>query len=175
GIGGTFMPQMADHDVLKLEEYYKSHGYQDINVSRELVYDENYRTVDLVFHIHEGVRYRVKDVQIEGSTSFDRNELASLTKLKSGNYFSKQVVEGDLNNITSYIGWRGRLASAQPELFVEEPGVVRVRYEVNEKTEARVGEVKIIGNEVTRDNVIRRVIGLYPGQILRYPELRIAE
>src|SRR6185436_6901047 len=37
------------------------------------------------------------------------------------------------------------------------------------------GEVYIVGNTVTQDRVIRRMLGLYPGQVLRYPELKIAE
>src|SRR5262249_39630715 len=115
-IGGVFNPLLADHDALKLEEYYKGHGFQDVKVSRELVYDENYRTVDLVFHIHEGVRYRIGTVQIEGTPHYDRNELASVTKLKTGAFFSKAVVEGDAKNMTDYIGWRGQLAGVQPEL-----------------------------------------------------------
>ncbi len=39
----------------------------------------------------------------------------------------------------------------------------------------RVGEVIIVGNEKTRDDVIRREVPLYPGQVLSYPDLRTAE
>jgi outer membrane protein assembly factor BamA len=39
----------------------------------------------------------------------------------------------------------------------------------------KVGEVKIFGNQVTKDYVIRRQIPLGPGQILSFPDLRIAE
>ncbi|MFO0964053.1 MAG: BamA/TamA family outer membrane protein [Gemmataceae bacterium] len=46
---------------------------------------------------------------------------------------------------------------------------------MREAEPAKVGRVIIVGNEVTKDRVIRRVLGLYPGQTLRYPELRIAE
>jgi outer membrane protein insertion porin family len=38
-----------------------------------------------------------------------------------------------------------------------------------------VGKVIIDGNTVTKDEVIRRAIGIYPGQVLRFPELRLAE
>jgi hypothetical protein len=39
----------------------------------------------------------------------------------------------------------------------------------------RVGQVIITGNHVTKDWVIRQVVGLYPGQVFRFPELRLAE
>jgi outer membrane protein assembly complex protein YaeT len=60
-------------------------------------------------------------------------------------------------------------------LIYPEPGVCLVKYDVEERKPARVGEIYIVGNEVTRDSVIRRQIPLYPGQILTYPDLRLAE
>src|SRR5262245_28246866 len=45
--------------------------------------------------------------------------------------------------------------------------------EVPKKT--YVGEVIIVGNTITQDRVIREQVDLYPGQVLRYPELRLAE
>ena len=52
--GGKFDATVADHDAIKLEEYYRSYGYVDCHVSREveLSPDGNYAT--LVFHIREG-------------------------------------------------------------------------------------------------------------------------
>ena len=45
----------------------------------------------------------------------------------------------------------------------------------DERSPAYVGEVYIIGNRFTRDDVIRRQIPLLPGQILCYPDIRRAE
>jgi outer membrane protein assembly factor BamA len=39
----------------------------------------------------------------------------------------------------------------------------------------RVGNIYIIGNDRTREDVIRRQLRIYPGQILNYPEVRISE
>lgn len=38
-----------------------------------------------------------------------------------------------------------------------------------------VGEVIIVGNTITQDRVIRQAVNLYPGQVLRYPDLALAE
>lgn len=40
---------------------------------------------------------------------------------------------------------------------------------------ARVGQILILGNDITQDSVIRRAISLYPGQFLRQRDLRAAE
>src|SRR5205823_5267358 len=53
---------------------------------------------------------------------------------------------------------------------------VDVFYDFEEKpTPTRVGNVRIVGNTVTRDNVIRRQLEIYPGQILEWPNLKQAE
>jgi outer membrane protein insertion porin family len=52
---------------------------------------------------------------------------------------------------------------------------VQVNYEVEEKPPARVGQIYIVGNDRTRQNVILRQLPLYPGQILTYPDLKQAE
>src|SRR5690348_7391170 len=46
---------------------------------------------------------------------------------------------------------------------------------VEDRPTSYVGEIIIVGNTVTQDCVILKALGLYPGQVLRYPELRIAE
>lgn len=40
---------------------------------------------------------------------------------------------------------------------------------------SRVADIKIIGNTITRDSVIREALNLFPGQILDVRELRAAE
>ncbi|HMC66843.1 MAG TPA: BamA/TamA family outer membrane protein [Gemmataceae bacterium] len=72
------------------------------------------------------------------------------------------------------IGYTGVEAIVRDQVFYR-PGEVAVHYEVQERPPATVGQIIIYGNTVTRDNVIRRQIPLYPGQILTYPDLRRAE
>jgi outer membrane protein assembly factor BamA len=49
------------------------------------------------------------------------------------------------------------------------------QYKVEEAPRYVIGQVIIIGNEITQDAVIRKVIDLSPGQELSYPAIRLAE
>ena len=175
--GGTFYPAALEDDVFKLEQYYKNNGYQDVHVARELQFSDDFRFVDVLFHIQEGTRYRVHDITLE-SKKFPREQLESILTLKTGDYYNGSVVNADVRNLGDWVGWRGY----QPDVkqivtgIPDRPGEVRVQYLVEEKQQANVGEVIIVGNTVTQDRVIRRMLqGIQPGQILRYPELKIAE
>ncbi len=177
-ISGTFNPAMADNDVHDLMKYYRSFGFHDVKVNRELVYAGDGREVTLVFHIQEGVRYRVADTpHVIGVKSMSPEPLESLEKMKANQFYDEAKIKGDTTLIQNYIGYTGRdaRATAVPVYNETQPGIVQVNYEVEEKPPARVGQIYIVGNERTRQNVILRQLPLYPGQVLTYPDLKQAE
>jgi outer membrane protein insertion porin family len=173
--GGRFDPMTADHDVNKLEEYYKRYGFQDVHVSREFQWDQDYHHVRLVFHIREGPHYRVTTTQVEGNKILTEDLLLSQGKLHAGEFYSKDKADADISIIQAAYGNRGYGVTVREHDFSTAPGEIAVHYEVQERPPARVGEIIIVGNEVTRQNVILRQVPLYSGQILTYPDLRVAE
>jgi outer membrane protein assembly complex protein YaeT len=174
GIGGDYNPAMVDFDRAHLEEYYRTYGYQDVQVVPELQY-RGAEGVVLVFHIREGERYRVSRVDITGTKQFDVERVRSVTKLKEGEVYDRNVVQADLKNIRAQYGYTGRMVTPKEQVFQTGAGEVAVQYEVQERPPWTVGQVIIIGNEVTRENVIRRQVPLYPGQVLTIPDLQVAE
>jgi hypothetical protein len=70
----------------------------------------------------------------------------------------------------------------------ELPKVARAEYDVpkqsvgtrggkkqDEKPPSRVGQIFIVGNEKTSDEELLKALELFPGQILSFPDLRLAE
>src|SRR5205807_4568043 len=87
--GGTFEPGTADRDVGHLEEYYRTYGFQDVHVSRELRLDPDLRTVTLIFHIREGLRYRIASVHVDGNKLYTADQLLKYSKIKTGEFYNK--------------------------------------------------------------------------------------
>jgi outer membrane protein assembly complex protein YaeT len=176
-LGGKYQPVLVDNDALKLEQYYKDNGYLDARVTRELIVNDDLRTVDVVFHIHEGMRYKVQDVSLEGPKKLNRDLVQSVLRVRKGDTYNEHRVDADVRNITDLYGYRGYGVLAEKRLYFgdKEPGVVRVHYEVQERGPDIVGEIHIEGNTVTKDRVIRRVLQLEPGQTLQYPLVRAGE
>jgi outer membrane protein assembly complex protein YaeT len=176
--GGVFQPAMVEEDVHKLEDYYRNNGFLNIRVARELIFSDDFQFVDVVFHVQEGTRFTIKEnPTIDGAKALPAEQLFNIPRLKRGDFYSDKIAEADSKNIADYFGWRGYPVSVQKVIssVPEEPGVVRVQYQIEERPPVTVGRVIIIGNTVTRDEVIRREAGIYPGQVLRFPELRLAE
>ena len=101
--------------------------------------------------------------------------LLSQSKLRPGDYYSKDKADADVVLMQAAYGNRGYGVTVREHDFATGTGEVAVHYEVQEKPPAKVGQIYIVGNDVTRQNVILRQIPLYPGQILTYPDLRLAE
>ena len=176
--GGVFQPAMVEEDVHKLEDYYRNNGFLNVRVARELIFTDDFQFVDIVFHVQEGTRFVLKDnPTIEGAKNLPVEPIYAIPRLKKGDWYNDKAVEADTKNIADWFGWRGYPASVQKVVtsVPDEPGVVRVLYQIEERPPVTVGRVIIVGNTVTKDEVIRREVGLYPGQVLRFPELRLAE
>jgi outer membrane protein assembly factor BamA len=181
GVGGTYDASKIDEDVKKVEDYYKNNGFLSVRVSREIRFSDDFQWVDLKFHLEEGVRYKVKRVSIETSGRLVSKEKLEplITQTKAGEYFNETKATIDAKAMQDWEGYRAVSATVEPRTFMvqNEPGVVNVVFQEIERNQepAKVGHVYIVGNTVTRDSVIRRMVGLYPGQYLRYPEVKNAE
>jgi outer membrane protein assembly factor BamA len=180
--GGVFDPRKVEIDLLKLHEYYKGNGFHEVQIKVEPIFHNRDRQVQLEYHIHEGLRYRVKDIQVDAK-SFNQQQLAGMVMIKPNEYYDQRKVDADKERMKQVIGYQGYQVPIVEDVVQEGPGLVRVRYEVQEprpnaqgvRAPDRVNQVVIIGNDVTKDRVIRRLLNFYPGQVLLYPELKIAE
>jgi outer membrane protein insertion porin family len=156
---GIYQPDFQN-DITKIVEYYRNIGYVKVHVSRELKFSDDFREVDITYHIRKGLRFRVADWVIEGNTKNCAGQLESVVQLKKGDWYSEGVVKKDIIYIGDWGGWRGNpmeVKSVVTEL-PDNPGLVRVRYVVEQGSPAYVSQVITVGNPVTLDHVIRRVI-----------------
>ena len=174
-IGGEYNPQMVEADVQKLVEYYKTFGFHDVRISRELQWENDLRSVRLIFHVHEGQRYRLGEMQVDGPKDAPQDKIMAMVRGKNGEYFDGNLVQANMEAIKALRGYDGIETTVRKELLYKDNGVVDVRYEMQERPPNQVGQILIVGNDVTRQNVILRQVPLYPGQLLTFPDLKVGE
>jgi outer membrane protein insertion porin family len=174
-IGGDYEPKKVEADVMALVEYYKNLGYLDVRVYTEFIPQPDESHLKLIFHIFEGVRYRIGKIQLNGNKVYTEDQLMKLTKLREGEFYEKKVIQADLKLIEAKYGYEGRKVPVEHQYFVSGEGEVTVQYEVREMPPVHVGNIEPVGNTRTRTSVILKQIGLYPGQILTFPDLQVAE
>jgi outer membrane protein assembly complex protein YaeT len=177
GLGGTYNEAQTDNDVKKLEDYFHSNGYTYAKVFRELIFSQDYSLVDVIFHIKEGIRVKINQVNItQPNPAFSDSELRALLRLTPGDYWNEGKAKQDQKYIEAYIGYRGLKPRVEMDTIEADKGLMNIEYKIEQPPEPnKVGMIYIAGNDVTQDRVILRLLNLYPGQTLRYPELELGK
>ncbi|MFO0801019.1 MAG: outer membrane protein assembly factor BamA [Gemmataceae bacterium] len=177
-MGGKFNPASIDADVKKLTEYYHGLGYLAVQIEHEVIPAPDLASVRVVYHIRENTQYMVSGHDIAGNKTFTGEQLAIATTIQDGKRYDNWNTKADAKRIEGYYGMRGHRVAVEEvqHLIPDKPGEVQVTYQVHGDRGAptRVGNVRIVGNEITRDNVILRQLDVYPGQILQFPKLEDA-
>jgi len=162
---GALDLETADRDVVDLRNFYRSKGYLDAQVARDLTFDRNAAT--LTFLIEEGPRYRIRQDVFVGAKVFSPAELERGLNLLRGEYYDELKLRRDREEIRRRYGEIGYIEATETvkHAFTETPGEVDLVYTIHEGEQMRVGRIDIRGNTITREGVIRRQIQLRPGQL----------
>ena len=155
----------------KIADHYRNLGYLDVSVSLpEAVPVEGVSNkIDRVFTIVEGTRYKVGNMSVTGVKQYPADAVLGAVKdLKTGDIASAKALSDAAHAIEVYCG-SGEKALADTHVTVrriptEEYGdTVDLVFAVEEGVPVIIRNVLIRGNDYTKDKVIRREIGLSPG------------
>lgn len=175
---GEFDQERADRDAVDLQAFYREQGYLDARCGYRLEFDEVDRTnLTIVFLIEEGVRYRVKEIQFNGNSTFDTDRLAATIDFKPGDLMIEERRAAAVKAVQDAYGTVGYVdARVETALaFIEEAGEVTLRFDIVENKPSKFGAITIRGNAKTKDEVVRRELKFYPGEDYNTVKAREAE
>jgi outer membrane protein assembly complex protein YaeT len=175
---GALDEEQAERDALAVQQLYRDEGFLDARVGYRLDFDPIQRAnLDLVFVIEEGPRYRIKDINFEGNTVFSDSRLRGVMRLVPDKFARDEVLREDVKRVQDLYGEIGYVAARIDTRhdFLEEPGLVILRYTIDEGAQSRIGRITIRGNRQTKDEVVRRELRFYPGEYYNTVEARKAE
>jgi outer membrane protein insertion porin family len=172
--GGLAKRSEVEQDIQRLTSYYRSLGFFNAQVGREISESNDGRWLSLRFIINEGPRYNVRNVKFMGNEAFDESQLSSLITMhpnKPMPDFNVAIINEDLTEIRDLYGSQGFVFSDinVETRFLEEPGQVDLVYKIKEGKQYRVGQINVNyegGNSVTKSSVIRNRIDLRPGDLI---------
>lgn len=164
-------------DLASVRRYYTDRGYLDARVGDPDIRIQD-RNVNITIPVTEGRIYRIGRVRVEGATLFSTNELGrAMTGLRSGEIASLGAIEEAADRISSYYGDRGYLGTdVRREVDPSgQEGVVDLLFRIREGRMAHLQDVRIRGNTITQDRVIRREILVEPGERYNASLLRTSQ
>jgi outer membrane protein insertion porin family len=163
-IPGLYDEEKIQRDVVSVRNYYVEQGFLDVQVGRELAFSDDKEKLTVRMIVDEGPRYQVRSVAMEGVERFSRSLLKKQMNLSPGVAYTADSVRQDVDLVRDTYGEVGYIqASVRPVIdFTEEPGLVDVTFQVDEGRAVSIGEIRIEGNRLTQDKVIRRELRFFP-------------
>jgi outer membrane protein insertion porin family len=171
GLFGRYDAEMLENDRQKLVEYYHANGFFEAKVAPVTRSREKPGEIELTFVISEGPQYTVRNVIIEGNRRIKTEALRKDLELLAGKPFMMAMRDADKQRMLIQYGEIGCIdaqINCEPR-FTDRLGVVDLVYSIEEREPFTLGELMIVGNDRTKDKVIRREAvkaGLLPGEVL---------
>lgn len=174
---GAYRPELVEADRAALRAYYENRGFLDVQIEKPDVERLGGGKLELVYPIEEGPRYRLKSVGIEGEELFNADELMKQVRLQPGDVASRSEINDAASSVSRYYGNRGYIRNYVNPVISTDPETktADVIFDVSEGQPATIQEIKIRGNEKTRDEVIRRELAVYPGEKFHQQKVETSE
>jgi outer membrane protein insertion porin family len=151
--------QRLSADLEALRSHYLNRGYLDFTIeSTQVSITADRKDIFITVNVAEGEKYTVSEVRIGGQTLVPREELEKLLRIAPGDVFSRQRLVESQKAISDRLGNDGYAfanANAVPEVD-RDKRTVAFTILVDPGRRVYVRRINIVGNNKTRDEVVRR-------------------
>ncbi len=165
--GGKYDEQLFEEDLNNVVREYGNYGRLEADVvDTSMDFAPGGKGVDITIRVEEGPEYEVGSLEVAGNDVYDDDEVLNAIKVNAGDVHNRGQVEDDADAIAKGHRDSGYLdIRVAPQVTLDrENKVTNIVYNIEEGQLKYVHEVKITGNNVTKDEVIRREIFLMPGE-----------
>ena len=174
--GRTFDRSVLDNVEMFLREQYYDRGKYGVDIQTNVI-DRPNNTVRITIDVKEGDRAKIRQVNIVGNESFEEKEIRADFTLDTANWLSwirqddryaKEALEGDLEILRSFYMDRGyadfRVDSTQVAISPNKKDIF-VTINVHEGDVYTISEVKLVGEMVVPEALLRNLVFTKPGAV----------
>ncbi len=151
--------QRLSADLEALRSHYLDRGYLDFTIeSTQVSITADRKDIFITVNVAEGEKYTVSQVRIGGKMLLPREELQKLLRIAPGDVFSRQRLVESQKAISERLGNDGYAfanANAVPEVD-RDKRTVAFTLLVDPGRRVYVRRINVVGNNKTRDEVVRR-------------------
>ena len=156
---GILKREELGNDIERVREVFLNKGYLNVQIGQpivELTEDKKWFTV--TFPIVEGEPYTVSEIGFRGNTVFEQAELREGSKIAVGEIFQRAKIRDEMTRVNELYGSKGyAFADVSPSVTPDAvTKTAKILFHIKEGDLIRIRQIRITGNDKTRDNVIRR-------------------
>jgi len=168
-----FNEQKYEEDKEKLLDFYNANGYRDAAIAKDTQYLNSRGNINVDIAMNEGNQYYFGNITWRGNTKYSDTLLSTILGIKKGDVYNLDILNKKLGKSLSPEG--GDISGLYMDdgylFFRTDPVEVAVYndtidYEIRivEGPQATIKNVRIAGNDKTKEYVIRRELRTIPGE-----------
>ncbi len=172
---GVYQKDILKLDLFRVEGFYHDNGYLRVKVLEPRIdINKRAREVHITIPVEEGPQFRVKSLNLNSDDAVSADEIQKNIKTKVGAVYNVSGLREDILTITDLYSKKGyAYADANPVSKLNDADrTVDLSIEVDKGKKVYVGNIEILGNIKTRDNVIRREFRLKEGELFDSSKLK---
>ncbi len=154
-----YSKQKFEGDLESLRSYYTDRGYFDFEVrSTNVTISQNKQDIDLYISLYEGDRFAMGELTVEGKHSIEGAKLNEFLRVEDKSIFSLKTISDirrKINDEMANLGYGLANVNSVPSVNRADK-VVDVAFVVDEGARLYVRRINIVGNTISKDEVIRR-------------------
>lgn len=162
-------------DLESLRAYYRDRGYADFQIeSTQVSISPDRQRIHVTVNVNEGLLYTIGGLELAGDLIFEPDELRELFTIETGDTFNQRGITATIEALRDKLGSEGYAfarINPVPELREDEQAV-DITFFVDPADRVYVRRLQIVGNETTRDDVIRSEMRQLEGTWLSTQALR---
>ncbi len=165
--GGKYEEDKFEADLAGIVDAYGDKGRLESEVAKtDVVYTDDGKGMKITVHVSEGPEYTMEAMDVAGNTVYDDDEMSGLVKVLPGDVHNKGQVARDARLLQKGLEDSGYVdAQVTPQVALDrEKKTTSVVYDVAEGDLKYVRQIRITGNSVTKDEIVRRQMLLVPGE-----------
>ena len=170
----AFDQDKFEEDLENIRKYYRNKGYRDFKIISDSVhYTEDKQNMDLVLTVKEGPMYKYRNFSWDGQNLYNEKILSQALGLEKGDKYSQEDFEKAVyERMQNLYMDRGYIYSRiEPQITPAGMDSLDIHFVIVENHKVYIRNIVIRGNEKTRENVIRRQLRIFPGDVFNKDRL----
>ncbi|HET7786484.1 MAG TPA: outer membrane protein assembly factor BamA [Myxococcales bacterium] len=172
---GTYREEAFQRDEIVLQGLYFDLGFIYVKFGKPAIeLSPDRRFIFITMTIDEGEPYDVGKIDVGGDLLVPKEQLLPLISTRTGERFSKSRLQNDMNRLLDVYKDKGyAYANVTPDTAVDpEKRTVDLTYTFQKGQPVTIEKIEVVGNNKTRDKVIRRELKIAEGDLYNGTEVR---